>query len=78
MTKFADDTTSTNRVQVESLIHWCNENNLLLNVSKTKEMIFYFRRKKPDMQPLSIGDGLVNCTEILKKARQRLYFFFGS
>ena len=105
MTKFADDTTltglisdndeSTYRVQVESLIHWCNENNLLLNVSKTKEMIFDFRRKKPDMQPLRIGGDIVeqvssfrflgthitdnitwsvNCTEILKKARQRLYF----
>ena len=105
VTKFADDTTltglisdndeSTYRVQVESLIHWCNENNLLLNVSKTKEMIFDFRRKKPDMQPLRIGGDIVeqvssfrflgthitdnitwsvNCTEILKKARQRLYF----
>ncbi|PIK57034.1 hypothetical protein BSL78_06076 [Apostichopus japonicus] len=105
VTKFADDTTltglisdndeSTYRVQVESLIHWCNETNLLLHVSKTKEMIFDFRRKKPDMQPLRIREDIieqvssfrflgshitdnitwsVNCSEILKKARQRLYF----
>ena len=54
--KFADDTTVigliTNsdefeyRDQVNKLISWCNDNNLELNVNKTKEMIVDFRRKK--------------------------------
>ena len=47
--KFADDTTviglitnydeSEYRNQVNKLISWCNDNNLELNVNKTKEMI---------------------------------------
>ena len=54
--KFADDTTviglvtnadeSEYRDQVNKLISWCNDNNLELNVNKTKEMIVDFRRKK--------------------------------
>ena len=53
--KFADDTTviglikysdeSEYRDQVNKLISWCNDNNLELNVNKTKEMIVDFRRK---------------------------------
>ena len=52
--KFADDTVvvgmiSNNdetayREEVEHLTSWCKENNLLLNVSKTKEMVMDFRR----------------------------------
>ena len=34
------------RDQVNKLISWCNDNNLELNVNKTKEMIVNFRRKK--------------------------------
>ena len=34
------------RDQVNKLISWCNDNNLELNVNKTKEMIVDFRRKK--------------------------------
>ena len=54
--KFADDTVvvgliSNNnetayREEVENLTSWCKENNLLLNVTKTKEMIMDFRRSK--------------------------------
>ena len=54
--KFADDTTvqgiitnedeSEYRDQVNKLINWCSENNLELNVNKTKEMIVDFRRNK--------------------------------
>ena len=52
--KFADDTTvpglitnsneSEYRDQVNKLIGWCSENNLELNVDKTKETIVDFRR----------------------------------
>ncbi|KAK7877923.1 hypothetical protein WMY93_031452 [Mugilogobius chulae] len=56
--KFADDTTilglitnndeSAYRDEVKSLTSWCQENNLSLNVSKTKEMIVDFRRRHVD------------------------------
>ena len=63
--KFADDTTLSGMVrsndetayrnQVENLESWCSENNLLLNVSKTKEMIVDFRtRNKSHIEPLLI------------------------
>lgn len=59
--KFADDTTvlglitnndeSAYREEVKSLTGWCQENNLSLNVSKTKEMIVDFRRQRADKHP---------------------------
>ncbi|KAK0142660.1 RNA-directed DNA polymerase from mobile element jockey [Merluccius polli] len=54
--KFADDTTviglitnndeSDYRAEVQHLAVWCADNNLLLNTSKTKELIVDFRKKK--------------------------------
>ena len=103
--KFADDTTicgliskndeSTYRAQVESTVKWCDENNLTLNVAKTKEIIIDFRKNKNDKRPLLIADECVevvdnfkflgayiandlkwniNSADIIKKARQRMYF----
>ena len=47
--KFADDTTEENesayRDEIEQLIKWCSENNLLLNTSKTKELVIDYRKK---------------------------------
>ena len=52
--KFSDDTTVVGlitdgdergyRGEVERLVGWCSENNLELNISKTKEMVIDFRR----------------------------------
>ena len=42
------------RDQVNKLINWCGENNLELNVSKTKEIIVDFRRKKSPLSALLI------------------------
>ena len=40
---------------MDKLVDWCDHNNLQLNVDKTKEMIFDFRKKnKIDHIPLSI------------------------
>ena len=103
--KFADDTTVTGlisdadeepfREQIDSLVQWCSDNNLLLNVSKTKELIVDFRKNEPPPPPLTINGSTVervsdfkflgtfmsnslgwetNCTDILKRARQRMYF----
>ena len=45
------------RRRVDDLVVWCAKNNLLLNVSKTKEMVVDFRRKKTPTPPLFI-DGV--------------------
>eukprot|EP00061_Rhincodon_typus_P016503 g44761.t1 len=62
--KFADDTTvvgqisnndkSNYRREIESLVMWCSENNLFLNVGKTKELIIDFRKKEGDQAPIYI------------------------
>ncbi|KAI3373857.1 hypothetical protein L3Q82_022429 [Scortum barcoo] len=67
--KFADDTTviglitgvdderrPTERSEVRALTSWCQDNNLQLNVSKTKELIVDFRRRqREEHAPLSIN-----------------------
>ena len=58
--KFADDSTIQGlitdsdvlyRNYVKSFTDWCDQHFLLLNVKKTKEMIFYFRIKKDPILP---------------------------
>ncbi len=54
--KFADYTTIIDQIsknhkfpyrkEINHLAEWCTENNLLLNVSKTKELIVDFRKKE--------------------------------
>lgn len=41
--------------EVEYLTAWCSENGLQLNVSKTKEMMVDFRRKRGPAEPLTIN-----------------------
>ncbi|KAI3360706.1 hypothetical protein L3Q82_012846, partial [Scortum barcoo] len=64
--KFADDTTviglitgddeTAYREEVRALTSWCQDNNLHLNVSKTKELIVDFRRRqREEHAPLSIN-----------------------
>ena len=68
--KFADDTTVTGFInnsdetkyinQVNNIVDWCDNNNLLLNVDKTKEMIVDFRKKaETPPPPLKIGGSVV-------------------
>ncbi|KAM7373781.1 hypothetical protein PAMA_022061 [Pampus argenteus] len=63
--KFADDTTvvgpisggdeSAYRDEVTQLVSWCVANNLLLNTSKTKELIIDYRKKRTEISPLNIS-----------------------
>ncbi len=63
--KFADDTTvvglisnrdETNyRSEVSRLAGWCRDNNLSLNVKKTKEIVVDFRRVHTQHAPLTIN-----------------------
>ncbi|KAK0155268.1 Retrovirus-related Pol polyprotein from type-1 retrotransposable element R1 [Merluccius polli] len=67
--KFADDTTvvghinngdETNyRSEVSRLATWCKDNNLHLNVEKTKEIVLDFRRVHTQHIPLTIDDAAV-------------------
>ena len=61
--KFSDDTSLTGfittsessyRSAVDELVGWCDSNHLLLNVSKTKEVVVDFRRNPPPPRPLII------------------------
>ena len=66
--KFADDTTVVGLItnneetaykeEVRALGVWCQENNLTLNVNKTKEMIVDFRKQQREQPPIHI-DGTV-------------------
>ncbi len=64
--KFADDTAVIGRItggdeaayrrEVASLVTWCEDNNLTLNMDKTKEMIVDMRKERRTHQPLFIRD----------------------
>ncbi|KAI3353613.1 hypothetical protein L3Q82_004815 [Scortum barcoo] len=77
--KFADDSTVVGlirddndlayREEVEQLVRWCEGNNLILNVDKTKEIIVDFRKIQPSHAPLLINNSAV---EVVSSSR-----FFG-
>ncbi|KAL8579300.1 hypothetical protein ACOMHN_010884 [Nucella lapillus] len=61
--KFSDDTSLTGLVAtsetayrnaVQTMVEWCDDNYLLLNVAKTKEVVVDFRRDQPKPTPLVI------------------------
>ena len=93
ITKFADDTTlagliqsedeSAYRDEVSNLVHWCDKNNLLLNASKTKEVIVDFRRKNiSPISPLYINGEIIESVDSYKflgtiiSNSQFFYLFF--
>ena len=47
------------RCEIERLSEWCSENNLELNIEKTKEIIVDFRRDKSQINPLIINGKVV-------------------
>jgi hypothetical protein len=64
--KFADDTAvvglindkTAYREEVRGLAVWCQNNNLYLNIIKTKEMIVDYRKRRTEHSPILI-DGAV-------------------
>ena len=48
------------------MVGWCSDNNLELNVSKTKEMIVDFRKKKTPLSPLFINGQSVERVDSFK------------
>ncbi|XP_061139787.1 carbohydrate sulfotransferase 6 isoform X3 [Syngnathus typhle] len=67
--KFADNTTLVGlitkgdetqyRLEVDLLTTWCRDNNLLLNVDKTKEIVVDFRKGHTQHLPLTIDGAVV-------------------
>ena len=63
--KFADDNTVVGRIsnndeteyrnEIEKLVNWCGDNNLSLNVNKTKEIVIDFRKRRGEHAPVYIN-----------------------
>eukprot|EP00061_Rhincodon_typus_P005528 g25150.t1 len=80
--KFADDTTvvgwisnndeSEYRKEIEDSVTWCNENNLSLNVSKTKELIIDFRKKGGEHASIYINGAEFERVESVKLLRMMM------
>ena len=47
------------REEVRELAVWCQDNNLYLNVSKTKEMIVDYRKRRAEHAPIHIDVAVV-------------------
>ena len=74
--KYADDTVILGLVKdnddsdyletVSYVADWCKDNCLDLNVTKTKEMLFDFRRNKPEVTNIQIDNSEVECVKSYK------------
>jgi hypothetical protein len=74
--KFADDTTVVGLItnneetaykdEVKALVEWCQENNLSINVNKTKELIVDFRRQHREHTPIHIDGTTVEKVKSFK------------
>ena len=47
-------------------VNWCDNNNLFLNVSKTKELIIDFRRNNSNIEPVLINNSEVEKISVFK------------
>ena len=54
------------RKEVETFVKWCDLNFLELNVSKTKEIVFDFRKKKTSIESIYIHGARVETVSDLK------------
>jgi hypothetical protein len=74
--KFADDITvvglitdndeTVYREEVRELAVWCQDNNLSLNVSKTKDLIVDYRKKRAEQAPININGAVVEQVKSFK------------
>ena len=61
-----DNDETVYREEVRDLAVWCEDNNLSLNLIKTKEMIVDYRKKKTEHTPTLIDGAAVEQVESLK------------
>ena len=76
LTKYADDTALTGlitnndevwcRNEITKFIVWCENNYLVLNVNKTKEIVFDFRKTANTIEPVTIKEESVEIVKELK------------
>ena len=74
--KFADDTTvvglitdndeTAYREEVRELAVWCQDNNLAINVSKTKELIMAYRKRRAEQAHINIDRAVVEWVKSFK------------
>ncbi|XP_052328000.1 uncharacterized protein LOC127909849 [Oncorhynchus keta] len=70
--KFADDTTvvgliiDNDETAYREEVRDCQDNNLSLNVSKTKEMIWDYRKRRAEQDPINIDRAVVEWVKCLK------------
>ena len=73
--KYADDTVilglidkdeTSYRAEIDRFTHWCDENHLKLNPTKTKEIVFDFRKTPRQIEPINVKGANI---EIVKSYR---------
>ena len=57
---------SSYMAQIEQFTSWCENNNLLLNAKKTKELIVDFNKCEPSYSSVIIGDSEVERVDKFK------------
>ena len=61
-----DNNETAYREEVRDLAVWCQDNNLSLNVIKTKEMILNYRKRRPEHTPILIDGAVAEQVESFK------------
>ena len=61
-----DNDKTAYREEVRDLTMWCQDNNLPLNVIKTKEMIVDYRKRRTEHLPILIDGAMVEQVESFK------------
>jgi hypothetical protein len=61
-----DDDETAYREEIRDLAVWCQDNNLSLNVSKTKELIVDYRKRRAEHAPIHIDGAVVDQVHITK------------
>ena len=61
-----DNDETAYREEVRDLAVWCQDNNLSLNVNKTKELIVNYRKRRAEQAPINIDGAEVDRIESFK------------
>jgi hypothetical protein len=62
----ADDNETAYREEVRDLAVCCQDNNLSLNVSKTKELLVEYRKRRAEHTPIHIEGAVVERVKIFR------------
>ena len=64
--RITDNDEKAYREEVKDLAVWCQDNNLSINMIKTKEMIVDYKKKRNEHAPILIDRSVVEQVESLK------------